>query len=100
MQAVAYLFNAVIDLFRIILLISVVMSWLLSFNVINRGNQLVDSIWRAATGLTEPVLGPIRRALPATGGLDLSPIVAFLGASFVQILVNQYFLAPLIRAGL
>lgn len=34
---------------------------------------------RIVHGLTEPVLEPIRRVLPAVGGLDLSPMVLLLG---------------------
>lgn len=29
-------------------------------------------------GVTEPILGPIRRALPLGGGIDFSPLVAIL----------------------
>ena len=38
--------------------------------------------------VTEPILGPIRRLLPAAGGMDLSPLIALLGI--------QYLLEPLI----
>jgi YggT family protein len=38
---------------------------------------------------TEPVLGPVRRALPPLGGLDLSPIVVLL---FLQIVVQGLLL--------
>jgi len=39
--------------------------------------------------LTEPLLGPIRRILPAMGGLDLSMIVVFIGLNFLNILLND-----------
>ena len=38
--------------------------------------------------VTEPILGPIRRLLPAAGGMDLSPLIVLLGI--------QYLLEPLI----
>ncbi len=34
--------------------------------------------------VTEPVLGPIRRALPAMGGMDFSPFIAVIGIQIVQ----------------
>jgi YggT family protein len=34
--------------------------------------------------VTEPILGPIRRALPAMGGFDFSPIIALIAIQFVQ----------------
>jgi YggT family protein len=33
--------------------------------------------------ITEPVLGPLRRAIPAVGMLDLSPLVAIIGLQIV-----------------
>ena len=39
--------------------------------------------------VTEPILGPIRRALPAMGGFDFSPIVALIAIQFVQGLLLQ-----------
>jgi YggT family protein len=37
--------------------------------------------------LTEPLLGPIRRALPDFGAIDLSPVVLLLGLYFIQSVV-------------
>jgi YggT family protein len=39
--------------------------------------------------LTEPVMGPCRRLLPPMGGLDLSPIVVFIGINIVQIFLRH-----------
>ena len=33
---------------------------------------------------TEPILGPIRRMLPSTGGLDLSPLLVLLFLAVIQ----------------
>ncbi len=38
--------------------------------------------------LTEPVLGRIRRVIPAIAGLDLSPLVAIIGIQFLMILIG------------
>ena len=100
MKAIMYIFNAGIDLFVLVMLIMIVMSWLLNFNVINRGNQFVDALWRASNALTEPLLGPIRNMLPNFGGLDLSPIVLLIGLQALRIFGNEYVFGPLIRSGL
>ena len=34
--------------------------------------------------VTEPILGPIRRALPAMGGMDFSPFIAVIAIQIVQ----------------
>jgi YggT family protein len=42
--------------------------------------------------LTEPVLRPIRRILPAMGGLDLSPVVLLLIIFVLQRMIQLYVL--------
>ncbi len=50
---------------------------------------------RLLGSFTEPLLAPARRLLPATGGLDLSPIIVFLGLMLILKLVVQ----PLLDLG-
>ncbi|MDZ7628578.1 MAG: YggT family protein [Parvularculaceae bacterium] len=95
MLVISYLFNAIIQLYSFVLIVTVIMSWLISFNVINRHNQFVDAIWKTCTGLTEPLLRPIRNLLPNMGGIDISPIILILGLNALQIGVNNYVLRPL-----
>lgn len=78
------LIDAILSIYSLVVFIMVIMSWLISFNVINRHNQLVDMVWRTVIALTEPALGPIRRAMPNLGGIDLSPIVLLLGVFFLR----------------
>jgi YggT family protein len=40
--------------------------------------------------ITEPLLGPIRRFLPATGGLDLSPIVLYFAVELIKRVLAYY----------
>ena len=100
MQAIAFLVNQIIDLYIIVLIVTIIMSWLVAFGVINRYNNVVDAILRVTTALTEPVLAPIRNALPSLGGLDLSPIVVFLGLRAIQVFLNAYIFGPAIAQGL
>ena len=67
-----------------VFLIMIIMSWLISFNVINTRNQFVASVWRILNQVTEPILRPIRRIIPPMGGLDLSPIIVFVIIFFLQ----------------
>lgn len=59
-----------LGVYSIILLIRVLVSWL----PIDPYNPIVRILYT----LTEPLLEPIRSLLPRVGGLDLSPLVAFL----------------------
>lgn len=95
MLVISYIFNAAIQLYIIIVFISVIMSWLIGFNVINRHNRFVDAVWRTCTSLTEPALRPIRNILPNMGGIDISPIVLLIGLNALQIGVNAYIFRPL-----
>ncbi|MEO0907940.1 MAG: YggT family protein [Pseudomonadota bacterium] len=38
--------------------------------------------------MLEPVLQPVRRVLPQTGALDLSPLVVIIGAQIVLIVLR------------
>jgi YggT family protein len=79
--------NYVINLYSYVVFAAVIMSFLLAFNVINPRNSVVQTIWTTLMALTEPLLGPIRRALPDFGAIDLSPVVLLLGLYFIQSVV-------------
>ncbi len=61
------LLAALVDLYSLVVLAAVVMSWV----QVDRRNPLARIVYN----LTEPVLAPIRRLLPVMGGLDFSPMV-------------------------
>ncbi len=73
-----------IDLYWYLVIISVIMSWLVAFNVINTSNRAVYTIGDFLYRITEPALRPIRRVLPNLGGMDISPIVLILGLFFLS----------------
>jgi len=80
LQTLSFILNLVWWIFLIV----IIMSWLISFNVINTRNQFVDSVWRVLNQITEPILRPIRRVIPPVGGLDLSPLIVFIIIFFLQ----------------
>ena len=69
----------------------IIMSWLISFQVLNLNQPLVAQIWTGLNRLLEPIYGPIRRVLPNTQPLDLSPLVAFI----ILISLRDYILPEL-----
>ena len=86
LQTLSFILNIVWWIF----LIMIIMSWLISFNVINTRNQFVASVWRVLNQVTEPILKPIRRIVPPVGGLDLSPLIVFVIIFFLQNLISFY----------
>ena len=71
-----YLLFRIIDLYALIVIAAVVLSWFR----LPPHNPVV----RILRQLTEPLLAPIRRALPALGGLDFSPMVLILGLMLLK----------------
>jgi YggT family protein len=83
----------VITLYIWVLIISAILSWLIVFDVVNRRNRAVYLIADSLHRLTDPVLRPIRNALPDLGGLDISPVVLILGLIFLRDVVIFGWLA-------
>ncbi len=69
-----------LQVYQLILLARVLMTWIPNLDY---DNPIVRFLIRA----TEPVLAPIRNALPQMGGIDLSPLVVFLGISVLMQLI-------------
>ena len=81
----------ILDVVFFIMIAHIIMSWLISFQVLNLYQPLVAQIWTGLNRLLEPIYGPIRRVLPNTQPLDLSPLVAFI----ILISLRDYILPEL-----
>ena len=68
MQFVYYLVTVFFNVMSLAILARVLLSW---FNI---GPN--HPVTRLLMEITEPILGPLRRVIPAVGMMDLSPIVA------------------------
>jgi YggT family protein len=81
---IVYFVDPVLGLFIFILIAAIILSWLISFKIVNPYNPVVGSLWRMTSMLTEPVLRPIRSILPNLGGFDFSPLVVILLIQFIR----------------
>ena len=80
-----------LELYMWAVIIGVVLSWLVAFNVVNTSNRFVYSVGDFVYRITEPALAPLRRRLPNLGGMDLSPMVLILGLIFLRgVIANLY----------
>jgi len=68
-----------LDVAFFVMIVHIILSWLINFQVLNLRQPLVAGIWDGLNRLLEPVYGPVRRMLPNTGMLDLAPLVVFIG---------------------
>ena len=81
----------IINLFQFILVIYIIGTWLVNFNIINTGNRFVYILMDAMYRLCEPSLNLVRRYLPSFGSIDLSPIVVYLALWFLKSLLIEYW---------
>lgn len=77
----------ILDVVWFIMIIHIIMSWLISFQVLNLRQPVVAQIWDGLNRLLEPLYAPIRRILPPMGGLDLAPLVALIGVYALRIIL-------------
>jgi len=73
-----------------IIVIQVILSILISFNVINTYNELVSSLWQGLKRLTDPVYRPLRRILPNAHPLDLAPMAALVILLIIRSVIVPY----------
>ncbi|MGL5949363.1 MAG: YggT family protein [Aeromonas sp.] len=65
-----------------VLLVRAILSW------VSQGRNPIELVMQQ---LTEPLLSPIRRILPALGGLDLSVLVLFIALQAANFLLGDLF---------
>ncbi len=78
-----------VDLYYWAVIISAVLSWLVAFDVINVRNKFMYAVIDVLYRIPEPVLRPIRRFLPNTGGMDFSPLVLIFALMFVRMILQD-----------
>ncbi len=72
-----------------VVIIHIIMSWLINFQVLNLHQPLVSQIWYGLNRLLEPIYTPIRNALPQMGGLDLAPLIFIVILYAAQIIIRN-----------
>lgn len=95
MHALFAVILGAIDIYKLVLLASIVLSWLVAFNLVNTHNRFVAGLSEVLYRLTEPALRPIRNMLPNMGPVDISPIILFLLLYGLEVLIRQD-LAPMV----
>lgn len=77
-----------------IMLVHIIMSWLINFQVLNLQQPLVAQLWYGLNRLLEPLYEKIRGFLPDTRPLDLAPLVAF-----IAVIALRNYILPAIFLG-
>jgi YggT family protein len=93
MTSLAQILLFILNIAWWVLIIHIIMSWLINFQVLNMRQPLVAQIWYGINKLLEPIYRPLRRIIPPMGGLDLTPIVVFIGIYALRVVIinNLYY---------
>ena len=92
MMAIYGPLRLILDVAFFIMIVHIIMSWLISFQVLNLHQPMVAQIWQGINRLLEPIYQPLRRLLPNTNPFDLAPLVAFV----IIISLRDYILPELL----
>ena len=86
-----WLIDEIIGLYKLVLIIYIIATWLINFNVINTSNQFVYSAMAFLYRLCEPSLRLVKKYIPNFGNIDISPIIVFILLTFFQKILFYYF---------
>lgn len=82
----------ILSVFFWIIIAQVVLSWLIAFDVINVRNAQAQNLIRLLNKITDPVFKPLRKVIPAIGGIDVTPIIIIFAISILQKLIANFFI--------
>jgi YggT family protein len=91
------LIRVVLSLLTVVLIVHVVLSWLIAFEIVSRRNAFIGGLFTFTTRLTDPMVRPLRRLIPPIGGVDLSILVLLLVIWFARELT--WWLEDVLRGG-
>ena len=91
MNSLLGLIIQIIDLYKLVLLIYIIATWLISFNIVNTSNRFIYRFMEILYRLSEPSLRLVRKYVPTFGNIDISPIIVYLLLWFIQSLLIEYW---------
>lgn len=89
MITIIQILQVLIDAVTLIVIIQLILSLLVSFNVINTYNEVVRSIYTGLNRGTEPLYRPFRRILPDFGQIDLAPFALLITLRILSLILNN-----------
>lgn len=90
--AIGHVLLLLLDICFWIIIIQVVLSWLITFEVINIRNPQAANFVRLIDRLTSPVYTPLRKVIPSIAGIDITPIIVIFGIYLLKSLVTTVFI--------
>lgn len=84
------LLGNIISIYQLVLVAYIIMKYLFLFKIVNPYNRFVLGLNDFLEKAIDPVLNKIRRYLPRTMMIDLSPLALFLALIFLKDLLYTY----------
>lgn len=84
MQILLEILDIVLTVVMWFIIIQIVLSWLVAFNVISTHNDIVRQMVESLHRITEPLFRPVRKIMPDLGMIDLAPMVVLLLIMIIQ----------------
>ncbi len=81
------LIGLAIHIFILIIIIQVIVSWLIAFDVINENNEQAQNLMGLLHRATDPVFKPVRKYVPPVGGIDLTPLIVIVALTALESLL-------------
>lgn len=91
MTAIGSLLLFLLDVAFWIIIVQVVLSWLIMFEVINIRNPQAANFVRLIDRITAPVYNPLRKLIPPIAGIDITPIVVIFAIYLLKSIVASVF---------
>ena len=85
-----YIIYQILNLYKYSVIIYVIVSMLISFNVININNQFISLIMNFLFKLIEPSLKIIRRMIPNFGSIDITPVILVILIESILYIITKY----------
>ena len=95
MKAIYLLVFQIINIYEWVVIIHVILSWLVAFNILNTQSRFVYAVLDFTYRATNPILEKIKNYIPNLGQIDIAPVVLLLGLWFIK-LCMQLYLKPLL----
>lgn len=84
MDFIVYLLMLILNIYLWLIIFTVIVSWLVAFDVLNTRNRWVYKLCEILNRLTNPLVQRVRRYVPPLGGIDITPMVIILGIYLLQ----------------
>ena len=85
-----YILFQILQVYKYAVIIYVIVSMLISFNIINTNNKIISIVMDFLFKLIEPLLRVIRNIIPNFGAIDVSPVILIIVIEAFQYIMTKY----------